>query len=382
VCQGKEAKAISVPEMFTRQSGYFTKGRFGQALWYHSLVHGLGYPVAFGTDRLEAGTISLWLRVPRQGWTYDWQRPISLSDGRQTICLHVYSGHPEATKLRPRYFRASVDNVPERPRTWYHVNTPMAPDFHRDFHHVLFTWRPGESAAYLDGKRVGGKTERQNWLMPFKGNDLRLSLNGYGAWYDEIVLLPRFTDAQEARALRDRGRVWQVDEHTALYLPFDGSSLGQAAIPTGGSGLAVAWYTNTTDNHFLAHDPTHLKLRVVNCGPTDRRLRVRGRVENLGKKIVLQMDQPIVVEGRSVLETAVPLKLNERGLFWADLEVADEADAVVTTTRVPFAVTLGPDVSQWAAEDIPNGIVVSQSSRAAPGQKWAGFEYLSSWRGL
>ncbi len=381
-CLGEEVKIVSVPEMFTRQRGYFTKGRFGQALWYHSLVHGLGYPVAFGADRLEAGTISLWLRVARQRWAYDWQRPLTLGDGRQTIRLHVYSGHPEATKLRPRYLRVSVDNAPGRPRTWYHANTRLAPDFHQGFHHVLFTWKPGESAAYIDGKRVGGKREARNWLAPFKGNAMRLTLTGYGAWYDEIVLLSRFTTPEEAKAIHRRGRAWQVGERTALYLPFDGSLLGQAAIPAKGSGLAVAWYTDTTDNHFLAHDPTDLKLRVANCGATDRRLRVRGRIENLDKEVVCGVDQPIVAKGRSVLETAVRLKLDERGLFWADLKLADEAGATVAATRLAFAVTLGPDVSQYAAEDIPNGMVISQSSHAAPGQKWAGFESLSSWRDL
>ena len=378
---GADATVVSVPELFTRQPGHFVEGHFGQALWHHSQAHGLGYPVAAGAPKLEAGTISLWVKLTRPRWTYEHQQLLRLTDGAQAIVLHVYSGHPEPTKLRPRRLWVSVDNAPNRPKRWFHASHQLAPDFHSGFHHVLFTWRRGESTTYLDGEAIGHATDAKGWFDPLDGNALRVSLTSSGVWFDDVTLLRRHTDAAQAKDIA-AGGPWAVDQDTALHLSFDGWLAGKAAIPPNASGVSFACYTDTTDNHFLADDPLRVRVRVVNFDAAACKPRLRLRVENLAKQVAFESSQDLAIDARSAVDTAVDLALQTRGLFWADAELVDANGKSLAHERVPLAVTVGPDVSQHPAEDIPNGIVVSQSSRLAPGQKWAGFEYLSSWRDL
>ncbi|MBT4822100.1 MAG: hypothetical protein HON70_40710 [Lentisphaerae bacterium] len=382
VCRAAEPEVITVPEILSRHEGYFAEGRYGQALWHHSSAHARGYPVTFGATEATAGTISVWVRLARPRWTYEHQRLLTLTDGVQHIVLHVHSGHPKDTELSPRDLWITVDKTPGRPPRWFHANKRLPEGFHEQFHHVLFTWKGGESTTYLDGQRIGGKTDDKNWISPFRGTGMTLSLRSSGVWFDDVVLLRRYLNETEAGKVFDHGKTWVVDENTALHLPFNGSQEGQAATIPDGSGVAFACYTDTTDNHFLADDPVRLKMRLLNHGPAERALRLQVRIENLGKETVAVVDRELRLSPGEPVEKAIDLDLDQRGLFWAHLHLEDPNGGVVAEQSMAFAVTLGPDVAQYAASDIPNGMVVSQSSQAAPGQKWAGFEYLSGWRGL
>ena len=382
VCRAVEPPVVTVPEIFSRHSGFFTEGRYAQALWHHSSAHGLGHPVTFGTTEVTTGTISVWVRLARPRWTYEHQRLLTLTDGVQRIVLHVHSGHPKDTELSPRDLWVTVDKTPGRPPRWFHASKRLPEDFHEGFHHVLFTWKSGESATYLDGQRIGGKKDDENWISPFNGADMTLSLRAAGVWFDDIVLLRHYLKEGEAKALYDHNKSWAVGKDTVLHLPFDGSLKGRAAAMSDGSGFAFTCYTETTDNHFLADDPIRFKMRLLNHERTELALRLRIRVENLGKEIVAVVDRELRIRAGSVMESTIDPDLDQRGLFWAKLQLEDQGGSVVAEKSMAFAVTLGPDVARYAAGDIPNGMVVSQSSRAAPGQKWAGFEYLSGWRGL
>ena len=379
---GAAVKVVSVPELYSRQRGYFVQGRYGQALWVFSQAHRLAYPVSVGSDRFEAGAISFWLRLTRPRWTYDHQRLVELSDGVQTIGIEAYSGHPEATKLRPRSLRVAIKNVPERPKQWFHANTRLAENFHEQFHHVLFTWRPGASSTYLDGVRVGHVEQSEKWLAPLAGNDMTLSLVAAGAWFDDMIVLRRHLDNAAATSLFERAAGWAPEADTSLHLALDGELQGRAVIPADGAGLAFRCYTETTDNHFLADDPLQARVRLVNFEPLVRNVRLQATVRDLGQECVAELSRELTVAPRGVADAVLPLQMAQRGLFWADLRLADDAGRELAAQRLPFAVTLGPDVSEHPAVDIPNGMVVSASSHAAPGQKWAGFEYLSSWRDL
>jgi len=373
-----------VPEIFSRVPGHYADGKFGQALWLHSASHGLGYPLSFGRAKVEQATVASWFRTTRQRWDYDYMHVLELTDGVQTLSVEIHSGHPKPEGFRPRSLWVAAYGVKNRPRRWYHATKRLPADFHERFHHLVFTWRRGESHAYLDGKRIGGTSPDKSgtWLAPFAGNSMKLLLKGVAVWYDDIIVSDRYVTGAEAGRLARRGARPALDDSMPLHLPFDGSLDGQTCIPADGRGVAFAPYAEVTDNHFLARDPARFYLRLVNYDAQRRAVCVRATVENLRKKVVCQLSKRLLLGPRSVLVEPADLRLKERGLFWGDFWVEDDSGRTLARERAPFAVTLGPDVNRYAAVDIPNGMVISQGSHPAPGEKWSGFESWSPWRNL
>jgi hypothetical protein len=374
---------IEIKEKYSRDVGGYRKGKYGESLWVCCLDSGPEYPVIFPNKEVREGTIFLWFKPTRQDWFHEFQRFVKLDDGKQAIRFDLCSGGRKRT-IPPRRLQVSISGIPEVKGTWYHASKVLSEEFHKDFHHLVYTWNENESKTYLDGKILGERKNEGKWFKTFNGTKMSLSLSApKGIWFDELGILDKCITTEEVVSLYKRDIPWKPDYCTCLYIGFDKNLSGESVIRENGDTIRMISHIGHPEAMFRKNDQVKIAFTVINSSSENKELILHGEVKNLKREKVLEKSYPVKLKKGNVSIIVFDMEeLLEKGLFWGNFFLEDTNGNILTKEMIPFAISLAVDVKSYSHTDIPTGLVRSYGMNSPNSEKWAGFEYESTWRNL
>lgn len=328
-------------------SADFTSGSVGRAvgLWAQQP---LVYPVLFNRKAVAEGTVSLWFRPSRRYLReYDIQTFFSLSDGTRAIRFTLH-GEGIPFPCRRLYFPGGhIENIGERES--------------KRFNHLLYTWKDEKSAVYFNGRPVEFGGEIAGSALPLDGSKTFLSLSAvHVMWFDEILILDRYTSAEEAINMYESPSAREIDKNTAFYAGFENTLSASGYVRNDGDVVRMISRVGRIDGMFGADDTPEFYFIVVNTGDTTRNLTLKGVVNNLDRQTVLKKEYPVTIDGgKSEIVRFDMTDIRENGLFWGAFNLA-EGTIEITSETIPFARTLLVNKPVHTGEEITTGLVVDQ----------------------
>ncbi len=328
-----------------QSDGDFTPGKIGQALGVWT-GEPLVYPVLFNRREVTEGTVSFWFRPARRyPREYDIQSFFGLTDGAVTIAFTLNGeGRP----------------FPERRLIVPGAHVEMGESLSRSFQHLLYTWKGRTAQLYLNGRplsAVPGANGTVQGVGPMNGRSAVLKLSaGHVIWFDEIVVLDRYVQPEEALVFYQANGPRPVDTNTAFYAAFEGRLSGTGFLRNDGDVVRLVPQVGRTDATFRADDRPEFLFPVLNSTGAARQLVLKGTVKDLEKKTVLEKSVPVKAEpGRETLARFDWRGLRRNGLFWGYFTL-EEDGREIQAENIPFARTLLSGTNR----ELTTGLVVGQ----------------------
>lgn len=375
------AKEVEIKEKYALDSGGYKDGKYGQALWLAASGYSLEYPALFAQKQVKEGTVSVWFRPAMADWQWKDLRFVSLSDGKQSIVFNIYNSHADPRKplKRPDHFLQVLcgKGYPEKIR----ASKIFHEDFHRTFHHLICTWNEKEAMVFLDGEVLAQQKNEGKWPQPFDGAATKARLSGWAAspiLLDEIVILNKHLDPEEAKSFYNRADAWKPDSHTVLYLGFDRTLSAKSVIRDDGENLRIFSYVSRPDATFMADEPLSITFNAANFTPEKKDLVLHGQVKNLKREKVFEKSHKIQVAAGGLSTLDFKMRLKDKGLFWGDYTLEDAKGNVLAKERIPFAVAF---VGKYQRDQSPAGFVQATGINPTYAEGWSQIK-TQPWRHL
>ncbi len=361
--QARECR-ISLMETYTRSAdvGIYEPAAIGQAIGLTGPA--IEYPVVVTRRRLESGALAARFR-PLLGKpdAPNTQRTalMALTDENQALLIYILPYALDADGTLTQRLDIVLRNQFRREETLL-FRTNLGPNPHTVYHHLLLTWTNNSAAMILDGQSCPLAVNAPALTIPpLDGSALKVELRG-DAWFDELLILDRALPAGAAQELQERKIPWVLDAHTAFYAGFDGRADGAGTAYAGGDLIRLITHVGRPDATFRADEPCALKFSVINSTAQAAALKIKGRVRDLNKQVVLEKSVPLQAPAGACADAVFDMsELTANGLFWGDFELQDDA-RTLQCANIPFARTLAVDVSQYSGDDISTGITAGNST--------------------
>ena len=369
--------------------GCYYKGKFNKSIGFPG--RGPVYPVHFDQAKVESGTISFWFKPTRQIFaSFAGRNLLTFSDGMQTLLVHNIpkkTSHSRKYSLLASIFSGySATGPPSKsmPKFKWHVwGKAMDDKFADRFHHFLYTWDKKQLDIYLDGKNVSSRQRGKNgkWLKAFDGTKITLRASGMCSWTDELIVLKHRVEEKEVKSLYKATAPWKINVDTALYVPFDNNVAGKSVLGKGDL-INFSVYLGTPDGMFRACDKPKMTVSVKNTSLKSGKAQLNVLVKDFKRNEIMKKSISIRIKPQKVTNVVVDFSsMNRKGPFYAYLELKKDGQ-VLQKEKVPFAITLGVDITKYASKDIYSGLVSSNIYNPPVFEKWNRLTYESRWRNI
>lgn len=218
-----------------------------------------------------------------------------------------------------------------------------------EWNHVAVTFRPTETAIFIDGEPVGeggGVAPRRDADRTFLDkltDTIRFNCPGL---LDEVVLLDRVLTADEVKSLSARTTPYPAGEDTRAMWRFDGDAKMRLPKREKASGGSLFYRTGSAYSLFRDEKGVAIKFNVINWNPTPADWFVKLKVDDMQRKRVYEKAIRVRLTGRSQKQWLQKLEGLANGRFYGTFDLAAK-DGTLLDRRVSiFGKTLAPDRSK------------------------------------
>jgi hypothetical protein len=379
VYSGSPAGIVEIPEKYAADSGGYRPGRHGEALWLFSGANYLKYPVLFKKTKVDQGAVSLWFKPSARVRKYSsvYEEFLKFSDEANVFSFVINSVIINNLNLGDqslllRQWPSAQDSKAHTHKSLGGIK--LDETVPRQFHNVILTWNQDALQVYFDGKLI---SDQKNGLPIFDGSKACLQLrSGSGVWFDELLVLDKHITPEEAGNLYQADQAWQSDKHTALYVGFDKNLAGKAHVAADGDVVRLFSGIGRPDATFRADDPARIDFYLVNFTAETKKMDLAGRVDDIKKSAVLNNNINLTLAPGQMAKVPFAMQsIRTKGLFWGYFELKDGENQAIAKERIPFALTIAPDIKKYSSKEIPTGLCVPRGLNPPSYVKWAQFKY-------